>query len=124
VGQVIAYGFGIRPTMNYQPATRPRLTKQQFFAAVNRTVGYAVTGYISASVAQQRANAVSVGVKAGLVIGIVTAIAGACTPFVEWIADHVPEKRMGVFGIGLIIAGFTLQSVQYWVALLDVSISK
>ena len=43
-------------------------------------------------------------------------------PFVEWIADHVPEKRMGVFGVGLILIGFALQSVQYWVALLDVSI--
>ena len=63
-----------------------------------------------------------VGLKAGLVIGVVTAIASACTPFVEWIADHVPEKRMGVFGVGLILVGFALQSVQYWVALLDVSI--
>ena len=53
---------------------------------------------------------------------MVTAIAGACTPFVEWTADHVPEKRMGVFGVGLILIGFTLQSVQYWVALLDVTI--
>ena len=60
--------------------------------------------------------------KAGLAIRVVTAIAGACTPFVEWIADHVPEKRMGVFGVGLIVAGFALQSVQYWLALLDVSI--
>ena len=73
-------------------------------------------------VAQQREHAFAVGLKAGLVIGVVTAIAGTCTPFVEWIADHVPEKRMGVFGVGLIIAGFALQSVQYWVALLDVSI--
>jgi len=122
VGQVIAYHFGIRPTIDYQPATRPRLTKKQFLAAVNRTVGYAVAGYISALAAQQRANALSVGVKAGLVIGAVTAVAGACTPFVEWIADHVPEKRMGVFGVGLIIVGFTMQSVQYWLALLDVSV--
>jgi hypothetical protein len=29
---------------------------------------------------------------------------------------------MGVFGIGLILIGFTLQSFQYWVALLDVSV--
>jgi hypothetical protein len=29
---------------------------------------------------------------------------------------------MGVFGVGLILIGFALQSVQYWVALLDVSI--
>jgi hypothetical protein len=39
---------------------------------------------------------------------VVTAIAGTCKPFVEWLADHVPEKRMGVFGIRLIIAGLAL----------------
>jgi len=54
VGQVIAYRAGIRPTLDYRPATRPRLTKHQFLAAVNRTVGYAVAGYISALAAQQR----------------------------------------------------------------------
>src|SRR5580700_5868341 len=122
VGQVVAYRAGIRPTIDYQPATRPRLTKHQFLAAVNRTVGYAVTGYISALTAQQRSNAVSVGVTAGLAIGVVTVVAGACTPFVEWTADHVPEKRMGVLGVGLIITGFALQSVQYWLALMDVSL--
>jgi hypothetical protein len=122
LGQVFAYRAGIRPTLDYQPAARPRLTKHQFLAAVNRTVGYGVTGYISALTAQQRANALSVGLKVGLVIGVVTAIASACTSFIEWIADHVPEKRMGVFGVGLILIGFTLQSVQYWVALLDVRI--
>ena len=119
VGQAIAYRAGIRPTIDYQPATRPRLTKHQFLAAVNRTVGYAVAGYLSALVAHRRANALSVGLKAGLAIGVVTAIAGACTPFIEWSADHVPEKRMGVFGVGLILIGFALQSVQYWLALLE-----
>jgi len=53
---------------------------------------------------------------------VVTAVGSACTPFIEWTADHLPEKRMGVFGIGLILIGFGLQSAQYWVALLDVSI--
>jgi hypothetical protein len=122
MGQVLAYRVGIRPTIDYQPAKRPRLTKHQFLAAVNRTAGYAVAGYISALMAHQRANALSVGLKAGLVIGVVTAIVTPWTPFIEWSADHVPEKRMGVFGIGLILIGFALQSVQYWVALLDVSV--
>ena len=122
VGQAIAYRAGIRPTLDYQPATRPRLTKHQFLAAVNRTVGYAVTGYASSLVAQQREHAIAIGLKAGLAIGVVTAIAGSCTPFVEWTADHVPARRMGVFGVCLILIGFTLQSVQYWLALLDVSI--
>lgn len=124
VGQVLAYRVGIRPTLDYRPATRPRLTKHQFLAAVNRTVGYTVAGYISASTAHQRANALTVGLKAGLAIGVVTAIANACTPFIEWMADHVPQKRMGVFGVGLILIGFALQSIQYWLTLLDVSIGS
>jgi hypothetical protein len=121
-GQAIAYRVGIRPTADYKPATRPRLTRFQLLAAANRTVGYAVTGYVSSLVAQQPEHAIAVGLKVGLVIGVVTAISGSCTPFIEWIADHLPQKRMGVFGVGLILIGFALQSVQYWVALLDVSI--
>jgi len=61
-------------------------------------------------------------VTAGLAIGVVTAIASAFTPFVEWTADHVPEKRMGVFGVAMILIGFAMQSVQYWLALLDVNV--
>jgi hypothetical protein len=122
VGQAVAYQFGMRPTIDYQPAARPRMTKHQFVAVVIRTVGYTVAGYISALTAHQRANALSVGVKAGLVIGVVTAIGGSCTPFIEWMADHVPARRMGVFGVALILIGFSLQSIQYWVALLDLGI--
>jgi hypothetical protein len=119
VGQTFGYRAGIRPTIDYQPAARPRLTKHQLLAALNRALGYAVAGYISALAAHQGVNALSVGLKTGIAIGVVTAIATACTPFVEWGADHVPEKRMGVFGVGLILIGFALQSVQYWVVLLD-----
>ena len=122
LGQVVAYRAGSRPTMDYQPVARLRLTKRQFLAAVIRTFGYGAAGYISALTAGDRAIALSVGLQAGLVIGVVTALASACISFVEWAADHVPEKGMGVFGVGLILIGFTLQSVQYWVALLDVTI--
>jgi hypothetical protein len=121
-GQAIAYRFGVRPTVDYKPATRPRLTRFMLLAAANRTVGYMVTGYVSSLVAQQREHAIAVGLKTGLAIGLVTAIIGSCTPFVEWMADHVPERRMGVFGVGLILVGFTLQSIQYWAALLDMSV--
>ncbi len=122
VAQVVAYRAGIRPTLDYEPAPRPRLTKHQFLAAMNRTVGYAVAGYIIAIVTHPDANALGVGIKIGLGVGVVTAIVNACTSFIEWAADRVPEKRMGVLGVGLILIGFTLQSFQYWVALLDVNI--
>jgi hypothetical protein len=118
VGQVVAYRAGIRPTMDYLPAARPRLTKNQLIGVAIRTVGYAVAGYFSGLMAGPRVNALWVGVKLGLAIGVVSAIVSACMPFIEWSADRVPEKRMGVFGVGLILIGFALQSVQYWVALL------
>jgi len=122
LGQVIAYRFGVRPTVGYGPATRPRLTRFQLLAAINRAVGYAVSGYVSSLVANEREHAIALGLRVGLAIGVVTVVFGACTPFVEWTADHLPQKRMGVFGVALILTGFALQSVQYWLALLDVSV--
>jgi hypothetical protein len=119
VGQVVAYRAGIRPTMDYLPAARPRLTKNQLIGVAIRTVGYAVAGYLSGLMAGPRVHALAVGVKLGLAIGLVTAIASACMPFIEWGADRVPEKRMGAFGVGLILIGSALQSVQYWVALVE-----
>ena len=37
VGQAVAYQLGIRPTADYKPATRPRITRFQTLAAANRT---------------------------------------------------------------------------------------
>jgi hypothetical protein len=122
VGQILAYQIGIRPTLDYQASTRPRLTKRQFWSSVNRTIGYAVAGYISAAIAREQTQAWAFGIKAGVAIGLVTAIVITFAPFIEWTADHVPAKRMGVFGVALILIGFALQAVQYWVALMDIPI--
>ena len=120
VGQVLAYQVGVRPTVDYQAAARPRLTRFQLLAAANRTAGYAIAGYVSSLIAHHRDHALAVGLTAGIAIGLVTAVVGAFTPFVEWIAVRMPQKRMGVIGVALILTGFGLQSVQYWVAFLDV----
>ena len=118
VGQLFAYRMGIRPTIDYNPATRPRVTRFQLLAAANRTAGYALAGYLSSLVAHQREHAIAMGLRSGVAIGLVTAIAMPFTPYVEWTADHLPERRMGVFGVGLILLGFVLQSAQYWLTLL------
>jgi len=118
VGQVVAYRFGMRPTIDYQPVARPRVTKLQLLGALNRTVGYSITGYVSSLVAHDRVHAMRVGLKLGLSIGVITALFSACVSAVEWGADHIPEKLMGVCGVALILTGFALQSVQYWVTLL------
>jgi hypothetical protein len=121
-GQIFAYSVGIRPTIDYKPARRPRVTRFQMLSCVNRGFGYGVGGYVSSLLAHQREHAIAIGLRTGLALGLVTLMTLFCTPLVEWGADHVPEKRMGVFGVGLILIGFSLQSVQYWVALLDVRV--
>src|ERR1700721_1886367 len=67
-GQAIAYRFYFRPTTPDPPARRPRMTRWQLLAAANRTVGYAVAGYASSLVAQQRRHATAIGVKVGIAI--------------------------------------------------------
>src|SRR5215471_7969615 len=87
IGQVIGYRFGLRPGLDYTQQMRLRLTRNQFLAVVNRTAGYGVAGYVAALAGHQRANALSFGLRVGLTIGVVTAIANACFPLIEWMAD-------------------------------------
>src|SRR5260370_41731998 len=65
VGQVFAYRIGIRPTIDYQPVARPRLTKAIALSAITRTIGYLVAGYLSALAAGPRTNSVSIALMGG-----------------------------------------------------------
>jgi hypothetical protein len=122
LGQIAAYSQGIRPTVDYGPARRPRLSKKQFWAAVVRTVGYVSTALACSAVVQHLQHPWAVALRVGIVTGIVTAIGNAMGPFVEYFSDHLPQRAMGAFGIGLIFVGFSLQSFQYWVVVLDVPV--
>jgi len=61
--------------------------------------------------------------RLGVVTGLVTGFGMACSPEIEHYADHMPARRMGVFGVVLMFCGFALQSVQYWIVVLDVHVS-
>jgi spore maturation protein SpmA len=62
-------------------------------------------------------------IRVGVVTGIVTGVLQTVNPYIEYYAENLPERRMGVFGIALILCGFALQSVQYWLALFDVRVT-
>jgi len=59
-------------------------------------------------------------VRLGLVTGLVTAVGVTLNPYIEYYADNLPERYLGSFGVLLIFFGFSLQSVQYWLQLLDI----
>jgi hypothetical protein len=123
VGQVFAYSHGMRPAMDYAASRRPRLTRRQLWGVVIRTVGFTVTALICSAFIHHVDHAWSFAIRVGLVTGIVTGVGSALYPYIEYYADNLPERRLGVFGIGLMLCGFALQSFQYWLALFDVHLT-
>jgi len=122
LSQIAAYSIGIRPTMNYAPAPRLRLSSLQALSVVNRTIGYGIASWGCALFVHRPDRAIEFAVRLGVTVGVVTFAVISVTPVIEWAADRIPQRRMGVFGVLLMLAGFALQSLQYWLALLDVPI--
>jgi hypothetical protein len=123
VGQVFAYSRGMRPAMDYKASRRPRLTRRQFWGTVVRTIGYMATALICSAFIHHVDHAWAFAIRVGLVTGIVTGVGITVNPYIEYYADNLPERRLGVFGIGLILCGFALQSLQYWLTLFDVRLT-
>lgn len=123
LGQVFAYTRGMRPAMDYSAARRPRITSRQFWGSVIRTFGYLATALACSAFIHHVEHPWSFAIRVGLVVGIVTALGATINPYIEYFADNLPERRLGAFGIGLIVCGFALQSIQYWLALFDVHLT-
>jgi len=123
LGQVLAYSRGMRPGMDYSASRQPRFTRRQFWGTVMRTLGYIATALVCSALIRHVDHVWAFAVRVGLVTGIVTGIGATINPYIEYYAENLPERRLGVFGIGLILCGFALQSVQYWLALFDVRVS-
>lgn len=121
-GQVIAYSRGMRPALDYVAARRPRLSSRQFWGTVIRTVGYSAAALGCSIFAQHLEHPWWFAIRVGVVTGLVTGVGILVNPYIEYYADRLPQRTLGVLGIVLILCGFVLQSVQYWVALLDVPV--
>jgi len=121
-GQVFAYARGMRPGTDYSATRRPRLTRRQLWGTIVRTVGYMAAALICSALVRHVDHAWSFAVRVGLVTGLVTAVGVAVNPYIEYYADNLPERRLGVFGIWIVLCGFAMQSVQYWVVILDVPV--
>ena len=123
LGQIFAYSRGIRPAMEYAATGRPRITRRHAWAILVRTVGYTATALLCSALVRHVDHAWAFAIRVGLVIGVVTGVGGAVVPLIEYFADLLPERRLGAFGIVLILCGFALQSFQYWVVVLDVRVT-
>ncbi len=121
LGQIFAYSLGVRPGMDYSAARHAHLTRRQVWSTLFRSVGYFTTALVCGALVHHQN--FSFAVRVGIFTGVVTATGQTATPYIEYYADHLPERWLGAFGIGLIFCGFALQSLQYWLTLFDVHLS-
>jgi hypothetical protein len=99
------------------------MTRRVFWGTVVRTIGYIATALICFALIHRVDHARSFAIRVGLMTGLVTGVGATMIPYIEYYADNLAERRLGAFGIGLIFCGFALQSLQYWLALLDVRLT-
>ena len=123
LGQVFAYSRGMRPALDYVASRRTRLSSRQFWGTVIRTIGYIATALICGALVHRADHAWSFAIRVGLVTGLVTGVGVTVNPYIEYYADNLPERRLGAFGIALILCGFAMQSLQYWLSLFDVRLT-
>jgi len=122
-GQIFAYSRGMRPAIDYTAARRPRLSRRQLRGVIVRTIGYLAAALICSAFVRHLDHPWLFAVRVGLVTGLVTGVGTTVNPYIEYYADNLPERGLGAFGIGLILCGFTLQSLQYWLALFDIHLT-
>lgn len=122
-GQMLAYSRGMRPALDYSASRRRGLTPRQFWGTLIRALGYIASAVICSAFIHHLEHAWSFAIRVGLVTGIVTGVGATINPYIEYYADHLPERWLGAFGIALIFCGFALQSIQYWLSLFDVRLT-
>jgi hypothetical protein len=122
-GQVVAYSRGMRPGLEYSANRRPRLSNRHIWGAVVRTFGHIAAAMTCSVLVRHLDHPWSFAVRVGVVTGVVTALGMTVNPYIEYYADNLPERQLGVFGIALVFCGFALQSVQYWLTILDIRVT-
>jgi hypothetical protein len=122
VGLSLVYLMGFTPTRDYQAESRPRTSRRKILASFWRASAVGAAGVIAGLLASSLPHRVAFGLKLGLAAGTVSALVGLFSPAIEWWIENLPERRLGMLGIGLIFIGMILQSVQYWVVVFGVPV--
>jgi hypothetical protein len=117
----VVYKSGYAPTNDYSVGACPRVNPRVLRAAVLRGLMMGAAGAAAASLESMNAYSLRFGVTVGLSVGLISAIIGLISPFVEWWIENLPEKYLAALGFLLILTGLVLQSVQYAAVLLHIT---
>jgi hypothetical protein len=92
------------------------------FASLSRAIAVSAAGILASLLTESGSHWLYVGLRLGLAAGIVNALVSLLSPALECRIDNLPERRLGRLGLGLILVGMILQSIQYWTVVLNISV--
>jgi MFS family permease len=110
------------PSDEYQALAKPHLTSRKLLGTFLRGGAIGIAGILAGTLTRQGLRGPLFGLEVGFVVAAAGAIVATLSPFIEWWADRLPERRLGIFGATLVFAGFALRSLQYWAVLLNIPI--
>jgi hypothetical protein len=113
IGLSISYALGFAPTHDYEAKSKPHLSKHKVLASFWRAAVVSVAGMVAGLLPAAETHWVLFGLKLGMAAGTVSAMVSLFSPTIEWWIENLPERRLGVMGVGLILVGMLFQSVQY-----------
>jgi hypothetical protein len=120
LGLALAYSLGFSPSDEYRPGMQAHISRHKVVATSVRGLAIGAAGLLAGILTHEGGRGPAFGLEIGLVVAAVGALIASFSPIIEWWADTLPAQRLGVFGAVLVVLGFALQSLQYWVALFNV----
>jgi hypothetical protein len=117
---LLAYRLGFSAGHEFAWLKRPHLSRRKLLGSLVRAILLALAAVLASWIKPVSAQPFDFGLRYGLMVGLAGLLLGTLTGFTEWYTDNLPERRLGLLEICLLICGVIIQSVQYWVSLLDV----
>ena len=114
----LVYRSGYAPTNDYTVGNRPSVRPRVLRAALLRGLMMGIAGMAAAALEPMNMYSVRFGLVVGGSVGLISAVIGLVSPYIEWWMENLPEKFLAALGFMLILAGLLLQSVQYGAVLL------
>ncbi len=121
-GLYLLYRLGYAPTFDYRSHTRPVLTGRRVKASLWRGAVIGAAGTLSGLALMNEYTSIVFGIYVGLTVAGVSVFVSTFSPFVEYWADHLPDRQLAALGVVVMLMGMAMQSVQYIVVLLDIPV--
>lgn len=118
----VSFLAGFSPVNDYEVGCKPNLTRRKLGVSILRTLIVAAAGVLAAVFTTASVHSMLLGLRLGVAAGAVNALVGTFSSSIEWWIENLPERRLGVIGLGLIIAGMMFQSLQYWVVVWNIPV--